>query len=321
MNIDRIIDFLESNSVNIAHATIHPRVIFFNALFLLLLYFIRFELYIYIAKKKNGRNQMRNITPILIINCVICYLCAFVISLVFIALSGGTDNLISSCVLFPIIGFILSLWVESNLLIENLTKYGFDIDQIFGNKSIIKALNNKNNQESDEENTDNNSNEMITENDMNEYKPDDLFRNAINTLKNNVDGHTDILNEQSAQLAQQSKKIEKQSEILNIQSASIEAMKNTMMTDKKFKLKTMIYKCLDQGFVTPDQNEVIVADYKNYRALDGNSEIKELYEKRYLNLHVHEDRRKQQIPVDNDRRKNILELENKNIYFEEINND
>ena len=52
----------------------------------------------------------------------------------------------------------------------------------------------------------------------------------------------------------------------------------------------MIYAALDKGYVTPAQDKRIRVKYKDYRANKGNGEIQELYEKRYLRLHIHEDK-------------------------------
>ena len=40
-------------------------------------------------------------------------------------------------------------------------------------------------------------------------------------------------------------------------SQTLDTIRVTMMTDKKFKLKSLIYECLNAGFATPEQNEVI----------------------------------------------------------------
>ena len=71
-------------------------------------------------------------------------------------------------------------------------------------------------------------------------------------------------------------------------SETLDTIRVTMMTDKKFKLKSLIYECLNAGFATPEQNDIITSEYHNYKALKGNGDIQELYEKHYIKLDVHD---------------------------------
>ena len=71
-------------------------------------------------------------------------------------------------------------------------------------------------------------------------------------------------------------------------SVTLDTIRVTLMPDKKFKLKSLIYECLNAGFATPEQNDVITSEYRNYKALKGNGDIQELYEKHYIKLDVHD---------------------------------
>ena len=84
----------------------------------------------------------------------------------------------------------------------------------------------------------------------------------------------------------------------------LQKLKRAGMNDKRIALKESIYDCLNNGFVTPKERDKIVADYESYiNEYDGNGEIKSLYENHFVKLSVHEDRRKKNIDVKNDRRK------------------
>ena len=73
--------------------------------------------------------------------------------------------------------------------------------------------------------------------------------------------------------------------------------------DKQIALKGAMYDCLNHGFVTPKERDKIAADYQSYiEEFDGNGEIKELYEEHFSKLSIHEDRRKKNVQVENDRR-------------------
>jgi hypothetical protein len=78
---------------------------------------------------------------------------------------------------------------------------------------------------------------------------------------------------------------------LKMQTNILHAMQETMKDELKLKLEKMIYQCLDQGYATPEQNKTITTMYHNYTSLGGNGEIKELYEKRYLLLDVHNEKK------------------------------
>lgn len=73
--------------------------------------------------------------------------------------------------------------------------------------------------------------------------------------------------------------------------------------DKQISLKGDIYDCLNKGFVTPKEREKIAADYKSYiEEFDGNGEIQELFEEHFKKLNIHEDRRKNNVKVEQERR-------------------
>lgn len=85
----------------------------------------------------------------------------------------------------------------------------------------------------------------------------------------------------------------------------ISTLKEIEKNDKKLEIKSLIYRCLNEGYVKPEEDTVITTKYNSYMELvnDEDSEIKSLYENRYLKLEVHEDRRKIELEVTNDRRK------------------
>ncbi|MDO4189345.1 MAG: hypothetical protein Q4D29_10190 [Lachnospiraceae bacterium] len=64
-------------------------------------------------------------------------------------------------------------------------------------------------------------------------------------------------------------------------------IREAMMNDKKVILKDMMYSALDKGYATPDEDERISIEYNSYVGLGGNGQIKDLYENKYLKLHIH----------------------------------
>lgn len=73
----------------------------------------------------------------------------------------------------------------------------------------------------------------------------------------------------------------------------IEKLKESERLEKHISLKSQMYACLANGFVTPEEHDKIRAEYHIYRhLLGGNGDIQNLYEKYFSALGVHEDRRK-----------------------------
>jgi len=100
------------------------------------------------------------------------------------------------------------------------------------------------------------------------------------------------------------KKIVEISDKIELLEKIIDILKETEKNDKKLEIKSLIYKCLNNEFATPEEDAIITNKYNSYMELvDSDSEIKSLFENRYLKLNVHEDRRKEDIPVENDRRR------------------
>ena len=137
------------------------------------------------------------------------------------------------------------------------------------------------------------------------------FHEHVNQKINTISKHAsdseienilDVISDVNDNQQIMSEEIKSMKEDISSIDTTLDTIRETMMTDKKFKLKKMIYECLNQGFATPEQNDMISADFMNYTALHGNGEIKKLYEDHYIKLQVHEDRRKESIPMEYERR-------------------
>lgn len=90
---------------------------------------------------------------------------------------------------------------------------------------------------------------------------------------------------------------------IEILEKALYILKETERKDKMLEVKSLIYKCLNKHFATPEENDMVIAKYNAYRLLVENDlEMEALYNK-YSQLSVHEDRRKKDVPVENDRRK------------------
>ena len=87
------------------------------------------------------------------------------------------------------------------------------------------------------------------------------------------------------------------------QIKDIDNIKEYIISDRKSRLTRVIYAALEQGYVKPKENAAILELYHKYTRLVGeDQEIETLFKDQYLKLNVHEDRRKNKVDVNNDRR-------------------
>lgn len=127
-----------------------------------------------------------------------------------------------------------------------------------------------------------------------ELAEEDSFNNIMISCMNGVissikknDAKIDKVSEQC---------LDMQKLILNLQEAE--------MKEYQIELKSAMYKCLDKGFITPQENDEIEIKYNSYiNLLGGNGVIKHLHDDRFVQLPVHEERRKKNVAVEVDRRR------------------
>lgn len=127
-----------------------------------------------------------------------------------------------------------------------------------------------------------------------ELAEEDSFNNIMISCMNNVISGLQKSDEKIDKISTQC--LDMQKLILNLQKAE--------MKEYQIELKSAMYKCLDKGFVTPQENDEIEVKYNSYvDLLGGNGVIKRLHDDRFVQLPIHEERRKKSVAVEVDRRK------------------
>ena len=189
---------------------------------------------------------------------------------------------------------------------------GFMIGMIFDRKIIMKleSSNDLDNEYHPKEENFNNEAQEQTTNELPIIIDDEEGLNKIdlNTIES-CDARlayriVNTINEVIDESENHNKKIMEISDKIELFEKIIDILKDTEKNDKKLEIKSLIYKCLNNGFATPEEDAIITNKYNSYMALvDVDNEIKSLFENRYLKLNIHEERRKENIPVENDRRK------------------
>lgn len=204
---------------------------------------------------------------------IVAFLIAFILIMI---IKSGPENYFFNMFFAPFLGLIISLCIDNWYLIPKEATTMFNKEGSAKPQTLSEMVDVV---------------DIIDQNiiDSDDFRP--IVAKAINKIK-------EVQQEHDIKINTISEKCDSTIDLL-------EKLQRASMNDKKIALKEDIYKCLNQGFVTPHQRERIVTNYNSYHDdLNGNSEVQLLYENHFLNLKVHEERRKENKEVKNDRRQN-----------------
>lgn len=271
MNIVKLIELLERNSIKIGSMKYSPMLLIWVAFLLFIIYAVR----IFIWSKMDDRSKRRSKFLYMVTHQLICWLFAIVISFCCTALFANNTSFILNGIVCPILGFITSLVLDTYILTK--LDSGYSLDNIGNSQYQSKYI--KGTEKTLEDYTQKPSdNDYLSDEDMKSSDHNMIIKDKVNS----------IIDCQYVE-ATEIKKI--YNELVSI-SVVLDSLRETMKDDKKLKLEKWMYECLNKGFATPEENKIITTNYQNYRILRGNGEIEELYTNHYVNLPVHEDRRK-----------------------------
>lgn len=281
----------------------HPVIFIMLVLILIAVFYIRYNTWVKMGSglKKEDKKEFK---IYVLSHILIELLLAFIISYIIIKLThANLTNYIVNCIFAPGLGTITAIYID--------------------NCFFIKLVDTKKSSSDGEKDDDNDTNIYVnigTGADVSTpifsggastmpipHKFHEHVNQKINTISKHasdseIENILDVISDVNDNQQIMSEEIKSMKEDISSIDTTLDTIRETMMIDKKFKLKKMIYECLNKGFATPEQNDMISADFLNYTALHGNGEIKKLYEDHYVKLQVHEDRRKESIPVENERR-------------------
>lgn len=250
------------------------------------------------------------ITEHIIIEALIAFALAYVI---IILRCANATNYIWNMIIAPGIGFVLAILIDAKIIMkseENIPMSLF-LHKLRKNKSSSSS--------SSQTTTPSSINIQVNTGNRNIDTPvktdNAISNNEIPPLLSHIEEDAAESDDFNATV------IEHMNNIIDIQSVSmgkidtiveqcdkmqniIKNLQETEMKEYQIKLKQQMYACLNKGFVTPSENEEIESAYHSYtELLGGNGEVKALHDKRFIKLEIHEDRRKQNIPIEYDRRK------------------
>ena len=269
----------------------HPVIFIILVLILIAIFYIRYNIWVKMGSdlKKEDKKEFK---IYVLSHILIELLLAFIISYIIIELTNANlTNYIVNYIFAPGLGTITAIYID--------------------NRFFIKLFDTKNSSCDGEKEDDNDTNIYVNIGGAATMPIPHKFHEHVSQKINTISKHAadseienilDVISDVNDNQQIMSEEIKSMKEDISAIDTTLDTIRETMMTDKKFKLKKMIYECLNQGFATPEQNDMISADFMNYTALHGNGEIKKLYEDHYIKLQVHEDRRKESIPVEYERR-------------------
>ncbi len=276
---------------------VDPKIFIEYNLILLIAFLIRLGvLYKIESRKKAKANEKQNKYTYIFGHIGIEWFIATLVTYFIVKSTNALlDSYIINLMIAPFAGFIAGLYIDLKLLIPA------EANTPMGSLMSIKSK-----KESKSDDTTVNIN-------INSY-PDHKEEESINDdpmmnirkldekiLEDEENFNTSILNAINEVISVQnshSKKIDDTDDKLNSIIVSIDHLRESDMIDKQVSLKHMIYKCLNNGFATPEENDKITKLYYAYHELlGGNHEVETLYEDHYLKLPIHEERRIVNTPV------------------------
>lgn len=288
METDWLVELMDKYSITIGN-TAYPPILFLWVLcFLFIIFIIKIIIFLNIEKKRKRKQKL----IMLIGRQGLCYTCAVIVSFSLTCIFANNSNIILNYFICPAAGYLMSIIFEKKLLGPLESAYGVEKKCGSSNSSNNITLNINTDEDDDGDTDDRKKQHNISDYTKKPEKTDYISDTEIQSdecsliVQGKINELIDYRHMAAVEFENIHEELKTQTEILN-------AMRETMKDDKKLKLEKMIYECLNQGFATPEQNKIITTDYRNYSALGGNGDIKELYEKHYLKLDVHEDRRKQ----------------------------
>ena len=257
-----------------------------NVLFLLICFLIRYFSYFKIAdidrSNEDGIKLYKRYRSYVFIHIFVSALFAFIVCSTLVMLVNSNVNMIWNFLIAPLIGFMISIWFDSEILAKYEDKY-----KIF--KNPLNESDKESSKKDDHNDTHNEINININ-NGTDDAGTDDKFvlegdqsLTDAKKIEATINRIIDVQKEQSVIL-------EKHTQELKDQNIMLKSMQTLLKNNIKFELEDMIYEVLDRGYATPAEDKRIRVKYNDYRNNKGNSDLQELYESRYLELDVHEHR-------------------------------
>lgn len=253
-----------------------------NLAFLFICFIIRYTSYFRIANidtsTDDGKKLYKRYRSYVVHHVLISAVFAYIICYLLVKLANTAEIVIIwNIIVAPLIGYLASIWFDNEFLTKYEVKYKF----------LRNPLNEKlDSSDTSNNNKDDHHTEVHVTVNNGEQSTDDKFV---------LEGDKGLPDSQKIEATinriikiqkEQSIILERHTIELKDQNIMLKNMQTLMKNNIKFELEDMIYEVLIRGYVTPAEDKKIRVKYADYCANNGNGDLKDLYESRYLELEV-----------------------------------
>lgn len=291
----------------LADIYVHPVIFFILVGILLCVYAVRFIIIVRKDKPvsiKIGceKEYVQYVFAHMLTQLLICFsISYFCIKLTYAMI----DSYIINWIISPIIGWFSSIIIDGNIIVKienqtgvfknplnNKTKTEIKKDDINTQNNITINVGSSSNIKNINRDTAKNILENTTKyNEKNEDAKDKTERQTNDKMNETI-----VINETTEDMIKSLIDVQvKQSDQIHALSQVVDAIRESIMNDKKVLLKRLMYNALERGYTIPQEDERINLEYTSYKGLNGNGYIKELYEDRYLKLPMHSEIKKDEV--------------------------
>lgn len=262
----------------------------FNLIFLFVCFIIRYNSYFKIVNISTNNDEDKKLysryRAYVLSHVLLSAIFAYIVCYILIKIVNSAEIVaIWNTIVSPLIGFLSSIWFDNEVLCKYENQY-----KLLRNP-LTKDSEKKENKPSNDGENHNEINITINNGDDQPKGTDDKFVLEGDESLSDSEKIEATINRIIEVQKEQSLILEKHTQELQDQNTILKNMQTLMKNNIKFELEDMIYAVLDRGYVTPAEDKKIRVKYSDYRSNEGNGDLKELYESRYLDLDVHEHHR------------------------------
>lgn len=253
---------------------LHPVIFFILVTIIIAVYVIRYIMFVKEYKQEATEKGVLKEYKIYVaahmgMQILICFLIAYFVIKFCNAL---IDNYIINWILAPTIGLIVSIIFDFKVLVPLEDKSGF-----FPNPLSKKKKDDKKEENETESNSSvNNITINVGSRETTKEKEADVepMNNEITITESNEDIIRSLIHMQ-----------EEQNKQLQTLYDLVDAIRDDIVTNRRFELHDSMMKCIKRGYATADEYDRISEKMKTYGALHGNH-IQSLYQNRFLTLPI-----------------------------------
>lgn len=271
------LDLLQRYGKFFADIYLHPVIFFILVAIIICVYIVRYIAFVHsyqkLATEKGVLKEYKiYIAAHMSIQLLICFLISYFVIKFANAL---IDSYIINWILAPTIGLIVSIVVDYKVITPLENKSGFFKNPIIDKKDDEKTDNSSESSKSINNITINVGSKETTTTKEKEVKVEPMKTETAIEIKESND---DIIRSLIHMQEEQSKQLKNLCDV-------VDAIREDIVTNRRFELHDAMMECIKRGYATTDEFDKISEKMKTYTALKGNH-IQSLYETKFLPLPI-----------------------------------